>query len=512
VTRLASWKAIADARDFERLFESIVRDSGIVRREIFFADTERELTNTLHLLELLLERARDGQPTLADLTNELAGQIAQTRLPSKFEENVQRLESERRSTQIMTIHKSKGLEAPVVFVAGGTTLTRTDDVRLYHDEGGRKVWVGKASGEVEARVKREEQGEDQRLMYVALTRAMGRVFLPLVVDDSGRARRLRGPYARMNRRVAELVEARHPLLSIGDVEEDRAQGTSASEAGRPWTPPEALLHDHDRTAAYDAARAAHAGAVVTSYTRLTAERARGRAPRGQPGTDDGASDRLEREPGLRSARSSGVFLHELLERVPLATFVEHPGFDDWRRLPAVVTLMVEAMAVHRVAPEEQAHAERMVWTAYTTPVLLHCGGRLGGIARATRVAREMPFVYPISPGGRVFVRGSLDLAFEHEGRTYFVDWKSDTLPSYGPEAVQRRVAEHYDAQRKLYALAIAKLLGIAAEAEHEERFGGILYCFLRGFGGAGQGLWSERPSWRELSAWADEVRGWGRTP
>jgi exodeoxyribonuclease V beta subunit len=417
----------------------------------------------------------------------------------------------------MTIHKSKGLEAPVVFVAGGTSPTRTDDVRLYHDEGGRKVWVGKASGDVEARVKREEQGEDQRLMYVALTRAMGRVFLPLVVDDAGRARRLRGPYARMNRRVGELVEARHPLLSLGDVEDDRAPIAGAGEPARPWTPPEALLHDPDRSASYDAARASHAGAVVTSYTRLTAERARGRASRNEPGTEE-ASDRLEREPGLRSARSSGVFLHELLEQVPLMSFVEHPALDDWRRRPDVAPLVDEAMAVHRVAPEERAHAERMVWTAYTTPVTLLGGSRLEGISRASRVAREMPFVYPISQGAReprdqgVFVRGSLDLAFEHDGRTYFVDWKSDTLHSYGMEALQRRVADHYDAQRKLYALAIAKLLGIAGEAEHEERFGGILYCFLRGFGGREQGLWSERPSWRELSTWAEEVRAWGKTP
>ena len=44
--RLYAWKALADARDFDRLFQSIVRDSGIVRREIFFADGERDLTNT----------------------------------------------------------------------------------------------------------------------------------------------------------------------------------------------------------------------------------------------------------------------------------------------------------------------------------------------------------------------------------------------------------------------------------------------------------------------------------
>src|SRR5205814_8462107 len=123
-----------------------------------------------------------------------------------------------------------------------------------------------------------------------------------------------------------------------------------------------------------------------------------------------------------------------------------------------------------------------------------------------------PSGYPDADGGRVVVRGSLGVAFEHEGRTHFVDWKSDTLPSYGSEALHRRVDEHYDAQRKLYALAIAKLLGIASEADYEARFGGILYCFLRGFSPEGQGLWAERPSWRELMAWAEDVRTWGRAP
>ena len=42
VARLGEWKALGDARDYGRLFESVVRDSGLVRREIFFEDSERE--------------------------------------------------------------------------------------------------------------------------------------------------------------------------------------------------------------------------------------------------------------------------------------------------------------------------------------------------------------------------------------------------------------------------------------------------------------------------------------
>ena len=106
---------------------------GFVRREIFFADGERDLTNTLHLLEVLTEHARGGRATLRDLVQELAGLIAKTRLPLDLEGNMQRLESDRRAVQIMTIHKAKGLEAPLVFVAGGLTAGGSDGerVRVY---------------------------------------------------------------------------------------------------------------------------------------------------------------------------------------------------------------------------------------------------------------------------------------------------------------------------------------------------------------------------------------------
>jgi exodeoxyribonuclease V beta subunit len=140
----------------------------------------------------------------------------------------------------------------------------------------------------------------------------------------------------------------------------------------------------------------------------------------------------------------------------------------------------------------------------------------------------MEFVYPIpepdhptladAPGKaplRVkqgYVRGSLDLAFEHRGLTYFVDWKSDRLASYAPDALGRHVAAHYDEQVKLYALAIVRLLGVRTPTAYAARFGGLLYCFLRGFEAQGFGLWSARPDWSEVLGW-DEIlrtrRNWG---
>ena len=112
---------------------------------------------------------------------------------------------------------------------------------------------------------------------------------------------------------------------------------------------------------------------------------------------------------------------------------------------------------------------------------------------------------------RGFVQGVVDLVFEHAGRTYFVDWKSDRLASYAPDAVARHVAETYALQAQLYALGVVRLLELRDADDHARRFGGFLYCFLRGMGEGG-GVVFQRPSWEQLRAWENDLRArreWG---
>jgi exodeoxyribonuclease V beta subunit len=514
VARLHEWKAIADARRFDRLFESILRETGVIRREIFFADGERSLTNTLHLLEVLLEQSRDGHPTLLDLVNGLSRLIDKTRSPlDVYEGNVQRIESERRAVQIMTMHKAKGLEAAVVFVAGGLWKGRGENnVRVYHDGGHRLAWVGPVPKEMSERIKDEEREEYERLMYVALTRAIGRLVVPCVVDSrgdtkgkrrAGQATGLQGPFDAVNRKLAQLLDTGDPLFEVEEV--TASPGRAASEpTPLAWQPPAELLRDDDAGARHGRLRERAAGAIVTSYTRLRGERAAPRAVRermedqrsdkGTQAIDDGFVP-------LRGARGSGVFLHEVLERVPTTTFAA-ADLDTWRRTREVAALFDEAATVHRIEPSQRPHAEEMVWRAFTSPVALPGdGGRLDGLWRARRVVREMDFVFPIPGREEVgYVRGSLDLAFEHEGLTYFVDWKSDSLASYAPGVLERHVAAHYGDQVALYTLAIGKLLGIRSAQEHAQRFGGIVYCFLRGVDGSGGGHWASRPTWDDVAA------------
>ena len=105
---------------------------------------------------------------------------------------------------------------------------------------------------------------------------------------------------------------------------------------------------------------------------------------------------------------------------------------------------------------------------------------------------------------RGYVRGSLDLAFEHEGAPTSSTGRPTRSRRTRPTRSARHVAAHYAEQAQaLRPRRRASSSASRSRADHEARFGGLLYCFLRGLGEARQGVWSARPVW-------DEVRRVGR--
>ena len=161
----------------------------------------------------------------------------------------------------------------------------------------------------------------------------------------------------------------------------------------------------------------------------------------------------------------------------------------------------------------------------TAPIAMPDGSSLPGISRAARVRREVDFLFPLaeSPSGmlpsgmsedrwvhdRGFVRGYLDVVFQHNGRIAFADWKSDALPSYTAAAMGAHVESNYKLQVQLYTLAVALMLGIDTEADYETRFGGVVYLFLRGLrqppDHSDDGVYVCRPTYAEVVSWRREL-------
>ena len=571
---LLEWKKLADRQAWSRLFDEILTSSGLARR-LIFSGSERALTNYLHLFELLQSEAHSRPVTITDLARSLKARIDGRKLPEGREGDVQRLETEKEAVQILTMHKAKGLEAEVIFIGGGfgNPPAGSPKMNIYHENSERRLHIGDAAGEIKEAIAREISEENQRLMYVALTRAKSRLYLPYFGEAEEETagsenygyKNLGAFYGRLQkqldllRRQDRLENTERFILRNVSCKQRPPRDRRAEISSAGW--PEESLLEMPAPAAGEAEeiKPARRGVLLTSYTRMS----RGKnwqAPASD--LDDSASRRDEEVAGeaqpeedkaaappggegwlietvaepsaeIPGGREAGIFLHALLESIPPEE-IRGLSFEQWSGLEQV-RVRAEAVARRHGFADPYLHrALELSYLALRTSVTAQSreGNTFltmpGGFAAGERHCAEMSFVYPIPedfhplPGKagnspaqksllpfeayRGYLQGLIDLVFEHEGKIYMLDWKSDRLPSYEINALDSHVDNNYSLQAQVYTLAVTRLLGIKAGTEYSERFGGILYVFIRGIGpaagGPGQpGIWYSRPPWDQIRAW-----------
>jgi exodeoxyribonuclease V beta subunit len=546
IERLADWHELATDRQYTRLFSRIMQESGLVRREIFWGDSERALTNYQHLFEILLEEAHRTRCTLGDLILKLRAWIDDRESPDGSG-NVQRVEGDRDAVQIMTMHKSKGLEAQVVFIAGGlrdTKLPKT--LRICHDRTRQRLayFTPILNPAVKQRVDAEETQETERLLYVALTRAKARLYLPYFGEVSEAERQQWAPEAELGSfSVDGVYEPAHAalrlLLRSSDPEIPRLFERELVNLNQPapldevtpstgeWSPPTELLAEASSETDHARLREERRGFMMTSYSQLSQAHAALTDAEPDEFTDEAVAPKTlplgENE--LPPGALIGVYLHELLELLPLELTRDATDVKAWSALPEIRSILETSAERHGIDAKQSALAEPICFTALRTPVALPNGATLPSFCHVDRMLREMEFLYPIPEDvhprlgeaaegkawsiERGFIKGFIDLIFEYQGRAYFADWKSDRLASFDDAAIREHVEGHYEIQEKLYSLALVKLLDIRTEAEFEARFGGLLYLFLRGMkiDERGQaGIYTWRPTWADLLRWEEELR------
>jgi exodeoxyribonuclease V beta subunit len=170
-----SWAGALHERGVAALLEAVTADTALPRRLLARTDGERLLTDLRHIAQSLHAAAVEGHLGPAALVDWLRHRIDEAAVDVGTERS-RRLESDAAAVQVITIHRSKGLEFPVVHVPFAWDRFVPDPtVPLLHDGSARVLDVGGESGEGWkercARHRAEEAGEDLRLLYVALTRA-----------------------------------------------------------------------------------------------------------------------------------------------------------------------------------------------------------------------------------------------------------------------------------------------------------------------------------------------------
>ncbi|NNG38542.1 UvrD-helicase domain-containing protein [Flexivirga sp. ID2601S] len=181
-TTLRVWSAIYGKRGIAAVFEA-AGARGLPARVLGLVGGERELTDLRHVAEALHAAGLEGTRGLPGLIGWLHEQSQQDR-PASGDARARRLDSDAQAVQLSTIHGSKGLEYPVVYLpfAGDRSVPRKLSVPLLHQPaaGGpsspvRSLDVGGEDAALESLARAEDAGESLRLFYVAVTRAKSQV-------------------------------------------------------------------------------------------------------------------------------------------------------------------------------------------------------------------------------------------------------------------------------------------------------------------------------------------------
>lgn len=513
---------------FIQMFRRFLSAEGVRLRLLAWRDGERRLTNVLHLAELLHCAASERRLGITALVKWLGEHRDAESLT--VEEYELRLESDEQAVQVVTMHKSKGLEYPIVFVpfSWSNVELREDESVVFHpvDAAGQLTLDlgSRAIEEHAALALRERLAEQVRLLYVALTRARHQCTLVWgrfnKHETSAAAWMLHPPPASVEDRLATFLE-NGPQLSSAQMRAD-LEGLAGASAGAiaidPLPRDEAPRHQGARLADAELAPRVFRGHVerdwrIASFSSLTAGR-----DAEQPDFDRiDAPLPLEEEVsatgihGFPRGLKAGVCIHEILEeadfRAPaiineiVARKLSIFGFDtaDFRDavtacVHAVVQLpLAPGLSLNRVSP-----AARLNEMEFYLPM-----SRLEA-TELTRLFGELP-----TSVGRLqfepqhgYLKGFIDLVFEHDGKFYIVDWKSNwlgpQLSAYTDEAIRAEMRRHhYLLQSHLYVVALHRYLTLRLPGySYEEDFGGVFYRFLRGadFSDPGRGVFADRPS------------------
>ena len=512
--RLRDWqlKALAWRERWQRggplaLVSDLCAGNG--ERLLGLLDGERRLTNYLQLGEAL-QQADAGALGLHGLVDWLGQRIAGA--DPNDEDQQLRLESDARRVQIVTLHKSKGLEYPLVFLPfvgiggkapdpGRACVTADEDgARALHWKLQMETsgWDAARSAWIDA-----QRAEDARLLYVGLTRAEHALWIATGAFYNAN----QTPLAAM---LKDLPG--HPAI---------ARDTTPPPASLPWLPP---AHDGDAPVARRITRHIAPDWWVYSFTQLAnadsggvdaSTRATVAAAGGSDepeethaaSTADAPQPADAYDPRFAGTRF-GVVLHEALEEGDFA------AWRDWRPGDAAPgnerTTIETALRGGGYAADEVDDGITVLTTliGQTLTTVLPEDVRLCDVPADARRA-EIEFQFALQPTaidallgllhahGLIEARhgfglrrtleglmtGLIDLTYTHAGRWYVLDYKSNRLPAYDAATMQRAMAHsEYDLQALIYTLALHRWLRfrLGDGYDYARDFGGIRYLFCRG--------------------------------
>lgn len=395
--------------------------------------------------------ARAGEPSAR-----LRAAFDETRIRDLREGSAPEPLSGEGAVQVMTVHSAKGLEAPIIALFDMNYKPKSQDPAfkyskdskaafcLNSNELGEEKHIPRLFRKIKQEAEEHQEAENQRVLYVAMTRAREKLLLSAsctigqrgIENPTGWFDLLRVQFNLNKEAVfsSSPEDSRPVPLIDGDgrptgILLKRAWGEEPSAQEAPVSAPPQKKAFGEPPAGFPAQ--AEPGFEPISVVELLQQHQD--RPVQYLLSEDG--DILSDEVGGTGGIAMGRWAHRLLEVLP-----QSAPENDWAE-----SARREALFLYGSEPAEQDIDEvlRLVRNYFRSPLAR-------SVSQAQRVLREFPILFELE---RIPLRGKLDLAFEDESGWTLVDFKSDRLES--SEAVQR--SRYYQTQLLLYALGWREL-------------------------------------------------------
>ena len=406
----------------------------------------------------------------------------------------------RDAVQILTLHSSKGLEFDIVFALGLANRPKAPDLLIPLDGKNSFASVADQTDEAYQRHCEEVDAEKSRQLYVAMTRAKYRLYLPVAIlgDQKPLEKATPSPMelflARLNEEETDW-EGLYQRISENDgvklqrfIEAMNGQA-SLSLIQLPEKNLESIYYHHQSShQLFSPNEVMVPGSVqfIHSFTSLSQEEEGQKSSFSKNAPHD-FNKELKNPHTLPSGSSTGTLLHLILETIP---------FSQVRRAKnpcELLTLVRPLLSDTEFASWEEAICS-ILFNSLKTTLSAHSPFCLADVDDR-KMYREMNFIYSFQNevyleeivDGPGYLKGVIDLIFEHQEKYYIVDWKSNWLghdhDSYQTPDLEAAMHEHrYYLQAALYVKALEKYLTVVDSRPFQDIFGGVYYLFLRGVG------------------------------
>lgn len=522
--RFREYQLAWQQRGFTSMFQLLLAEQSVVDRLLARVGGERSLTNFLHLVELI-QAAADNEPGIDGLCRWLNVQRENPDQDSSVQQL--RLENDENLVKIVTIHKAKGLEYPVVFLPylWSSRPVNRKEIFTFHDRDNFFFLADFGSEQKQNYEQAEEErlAEDLRLLYVAVTRARYCCYFCWGkmnnLENTALARLLHRneegivPSAQrmVEKQIGEDIDKLNRQTQVVTRRDYPDSFESYMEPGMNEDMNLSVRHFQGNI---------ETDWRVTSYSQMVA----GQDPSShfREGEESVAdiivSDNTRSVFDFPKGAAAGNFLHALFESIDFPEAygkkLEHQVEERLQKagysmvwLPVVCRWIGDILDTRldkdtglklRIIREE----DRLVEMAFYFSLQELDIDRLNQLLSGFNL---QPISFPLHRL-KGLMKGFVDLVFRFKERFYIADYKSNYLgfgsDHYGPDQLRQAMLEHrYDLQYLIYTVALHRYLSSRiAGYDYDSHFGGVYYLFLRGMNpecSTGNGVYSTRPP-REL--------------